>query len=204
MIELHDSSSIGETFEAAVRGYGPLPFLLAPANPSRHYDPAGRQLTYDQTAQAVQGLIETYARAGYGLGHRVALLLENRLEHFLHKLALNTLGVCCVPLNPDHRPAEMAYVIEHSEVDLVVVAGLQASLLQQALALSAHRAPVVRMEEAAQQVPPVARRACGGRPRGRTSPACCTPRAPPGDPRAACCRTATSWLPAPGTRSAAG
>ena len=50
----------------------------------------------------------------------VALLMENRPEHFVHKLAMNALGVCCVPLNPDHRPAEMAYVIGHARLDLVI------------------------------------------------------------------------------------
>ena len=27
----------------------------------------------------------------------------------LHKLALNALGVCCVPVNPDYRPRELTY-----------------------------------------------------------------------------------------------
>jgi acyl-CoA synthetase (AMP-forming)/AMP-acid ligase II len=30
-------------------------------------------------------------------------LLENRPEYVLHKLALNSIGVCCVPINPDYR-----------------------------------------------------------------------------------------------------
>ena len=51
-----------------------------------------------------------------------SLLLENRPEHLLHKLAMNALGICCVPLNADHRPREMAYVLHHAKVDLVVVA----------------------------------------------------------------------------------
>jgi len=37
--------------------------------------------------------------------HRAAMLLDNRPEHFLHKLALNALGICCVPVNPDYAPA---------------------------------------------------------------------------------------------------
>ena len=37
----------------------------------------------------VAELSEAYASAGYGLGHRVATLLENRPEHVLHTLALN-------------------------------------------------------------------------------------------------------------------
>ena len=53
----------------------------------------------------------------------VATLLENRPEYILHKLALNSLGACCVPISPDYRAAETAYLIEHSEPDLVVTLG---------------------------------------------------------------------------------
>jgi crotonobetaine/carnitine-CoA ligase len=39
----------------------------------------------------------------------------------LHKLAMNALGICCVPVNPDYRPRELAYLIDHAHVDLAVV-----------------------------------------------------------------------------------
>ena len=61
-----------------------------PANPGRHYAPGGASLTYAEVAAAVDALAQAYARAGYGVGHRIGLLLENRLEHFLHKLAMNS------------------------------------------------------------------------------------------------------------------
>ena len=61
-----------------------------------------------------------FGAAGYGAGHRVATLLENRPEYVLHKLALNTLGVCCVPINPDHRAGEIAYLLDHAKPDLVL------------------------------------------------------------------------------------
>ena len=41
-------------------------------------------------------------RAGYGHGHRVGLLLENRPAFFLHWFALNALGVSLVPINAEH------------------------------------------------------------------------------------------------------
>ena len=63
---------------------------------------------------------EVYALAGYGHGHRVALLLENRPEFFFHYLALNALGVSIVPDQPDYRHDEMLYQMEHSEADLAV------------------------------------------------------------------------------------
>ena len=48
-------------------------------------------------------------------GHRVALLLENRPQFFFHYLALNGLGAGIVPINPDYRHDEVAYLLEHSE-----------------------------------------------------------------------------------------
>ena len=145
MIEISETSTIPEVFFAAAKAYPQQPFLAVPANPARAYAPAGQSLSYAQAADAVQDLIHAYREAGFGVGHRVGLLLENRLEHFLHKLAMNALGVCCVPLNPDHRPPEMAYVIDHAKLDLVVVVEPMASLLQHALAASVHQAAVVHL-----------------------------------------------------------
>ena len=42
-------------------------------------------------------------RAGYGLGHRVAILFAQRPEFFFHYYALNALGCSVVPINPDYR-----------------------------------------------------------------------------------------------------
>ena len=71
-------------------------------------------------AERVERLRAAYADAGYGAGHRVALLLENRPVFFEHCLALNALGVGIVPINPDYRHDEMAYQMAHSRADLAV------------------------------------------------------------------------------------
>lgn len=121
MLTPHESATIGGVLREAAAAFGDSPLLVAPPNPTRAYNPEGHTITYAQAAQAVQGLMERYRAAGYGLGHRVALLLENRLEHMLHKLAMNALGICCVPVNPDYRPRELAYLIDHARIDLAVV-----------------------------------------------------------------------------------
>lgn len=92
--------------------------------------------TYAEALASVEALARRYRDAGYGPGHRVALLLENRPQHFFHWLALNALGAVAVPLNPDLQPEEAAYQLAHSESVLVValpermaaVAGVAASL----------------------------------------------------------------------------
>lgn len=121
MLTPHESATIGDVLREAAATFGDRPLLVAPSNAARPYDPEGRAITYAQAAQGVQGLMNCYRAAGYGRGHRIALLLENRLEHMLHKLAMNALGICCVPVNPDYRPRELAYLIDHAHVDLAVV-----------------------------------------------------------------------------------
>src|SRR5207244_1018568 len=95
-------------------------FLVVPPAPGRAYHPDGVELTYARTRAEVVRMRELYAAAGYGHGHRVALLLENRPEFFFHYLALNSLGCGIVPINPDYPHAEMLYQMDHSEADLAV------------------------------------------------------------------------------------
>ncbi len=114
-------STVFEAFARTAKEAPDLAFLCAPPAAERAYHPEGAEFTYVQTRDAVHALIERYAAGGYGHGHRVALLLENRPEFFFHYLALNALGCSLVPVNPDHRHDELLYQMEHSEADLAVV-----------------------------------------------------------------------------------
>ena len=77
-------------------------------------------LTYGEAAAEVDALARRYADAGYGVGHRVGLMLGNRPAAFLHWFALNGLGASVVPLSLDLRPAEMDYLVSHSGISLAV------------------------------------------------------------------------------------
>lgn len=101
----------------------------------RNYLPGGVEYTYAQTRALVGELASRYRAAGYGAGHRVAVLLENRPEHLLHFLALNSLGVSMAPVNPDYRADEMRYLFEHAEVVLVVALPGRMEQAQRALDL---------------------------------------------------------------------
>src|SRR5204862_180304 len=118
-------------------------FLCAPPAAGRAYQPDGIELTYAQTRDAVLTLRDRYAGAGYGHGHRVALLLENRPEFFFHYLALNALGCSIVPINPDYRHDEMLYQMEHSEADLAVSIAARVSDLEAVARERAKPLPVV-------------------------------------------------------------
>jgi len=112
--------TIGDAFRRTVDRFPDNDFLAVPSSKGRGYHEAGFALTYGAASRAVDSLVERYREAGYGLGDRIALALDNRPEHVLHRLALNTLGVSCVPINPDYRAAELAYLLDHSEASLVV------------------------------------------------------------------------------------
>src|SRR6058998_1905878 len=113
--------TVYEAFAATANAAPEHAFLCAPPAPNRAYHPDGVEYTYAQVRAEVERLRGDYAAAGYGHGHRVALLLENRPEFFFHYLALNALGCGIVPVNPDYRRDELLYQMEHSLADLAVV-----------------------------------------------------------------------------------
>src|SRR5499426_4136264 len=128
-------------------------FLCAPPAAGRAYHAKGVEFTYGQTREATLALREIYAAAGYGHGHRVALLLENRPEFFFHYLALNALGVGIVPINPDYRHDEMLYQMEHSEADLAVVVGSRVADLERVARDRDKPLPVVSSEQLSSRLP---------------------------------------------------
>ena len=85
--------------------------------------------SWGEVAGEVERLRGLYEKAGYGHGHRVGLLLENRPAFFTHWLALNALGVSIVPIHADMRAAEWMFLISHSEMSLAVaLPGREAAL----------------------------------------------------------------------------
>ncbi|WP_180899828.1 AMP-binding protein [Martelella soudanensis] len=103
--------------------------LLAPASAGLAYAPQGFRITYGEMRDTVEALRKRFGDAGYGVGHRVGLLLENRPEFFSHWLALNALGISIVPINPDLRPGELDYQLDMADVDLIVTHSKQAATL---------------------------------------------------------------------------
>jgi acyl-CoA synthetase (AMP-forming)/AMP-acid ligase II len=108
-------TTVFQAFERTAAAHGAKPFFEFPHQKTR--------LTYTQALERISAVAARYRARGYAPGHRVALLLETRPEFLLHFLALNSLGVSVVPLNPDYRPAELEYLLGHSEPSAVVDAG---------------------------------------------------------------------------------
>jgi len=84
------------------------------------YGIAPGEITYADLLAQADDLAGRLAQAGYERGQRVMLLLENRPAYFIWWLALNRLGLSVVPVNPDLRHGELAYMIGHAEPVLCV------------------------------------------------------------------------------------
>jgi crotonobetaine/carnitine-CoA ligase len=166
--EILDTTTIAAVFASTVAAHPDCAFLAVPASATRGYLPAGFEISYADAGRRVAQLSAAYAEAGYGLGHRVATLLENRPEYILHKLALNALGICVVPINPDYRAGEIAYLLGHSKPDLVLALGSREAQVREALAQSAHRPPVVLSERFPSGLPKARRASAGTAPRPDT------------------------------------
>jgi acyl-CoA synthetase (AMP-forming)/AMP-acid ligase II len=114
------TASVVAAFEAAAHAWPGRPFLHVTAETAQRYRIAAGDLTYGHAAAQVEAIARRYRAAGYGLGHRVGLMLENRPAAFLHWFALNSLGASVVPLSPDLRPAELAFQVHHSGMSLAI------------------------------------------------------------------------------------
>lgn len=156
MISISDETTIGEAFRAAVGVFASRPFLATPTGAHRAYHRAGYAIDFAEAGHQVEAMAAAFRAAGYGHGHRVAMLLDNRPEHFLVKLALNMIGATCVPVNPDYRPGEIAYLLEHSEADLALVAPERRDQLEAGMAASSHTAPIALFDDLG-SLAPVAR-----------------------------------------------
>tara|TARA_R110002110_G_scaffold406421_1_gene626547 strand:+ start:396941 stop:398563 length:1623 start_codon:yes stop_codon:yes gene_type:complete len=112
--------TVYNTFCASAAQYPDHDFLHIPAEAARHYAQHSIELTYRQAAEQVENLRTIYAAAGFGCGHRVALMLQNRPDFLAHWFALNALGCSVVPINDEMAADEQAYIIDHSEACLLV------------------------------------------------------------------------------------
>lgn len=95
-------------------------FLFVDAVTAQVYGIDDKPISWSQAAAEVERLRDAYARAGYGHGHRVGLLLENRPAFLFHWFALNAVGASVVPINAEMRAAELEYLVGHSEILLAV------------------------------------------------------------------------------------
>ncbi len=113
-------ATVYSEFYNAASAYSDNLFLHVPKQATAAYRDGPVELTYHEALDQISVHSARYAGAGYGPGQRIALVLENRAEFFLHFLALNRLGVSIVPVNPEFPGDSIAHIISHSDSCLVV------------------------------------------------------------------------------------
>ena len=130
--------TVASVLEDAAQRHGEKPFLRITRDTAERSGIQAGDLSYAEAWERTRALIGDFSCLVDHAPQRVALLLENRPEMFLHWLALNALGISAAPLNPAWRSAELAYALAHSEARLVIalpesVAGLRAVARQEGL-----------------------------------------------------------------------
>ena len=141
-------STVYAEFKRVAARRGDAPFIHVEPVTAAAYGIEPGPRTWREVAREVERLRTAYANAGYGPGHRVGLLLENRPAFFTHWLALNALGISIVPIHEDMRSAEWGYVISHSEMVLAVVQPGRESGLREAASSAGALLDTIRPEVA--------------------------------------------------------
>ncbi len=113
-------NTVHDVFAATAARAPQAEFLFTETVTAKAYGIPAGAVRWGEAAAEVRRLCAAYDHAGWGHGHRVGLLLENRPAFLLHWLALNALGVSVVPINAEMRSAELTYLIGHSEIGLAV------------------------------------------------------------------------------------
>lgn len=166
-----DYGTLYQTFRRTVARWGDRPAYAVPPMSGRAYHPDGKEYTWRETSERAEALRERYAAAGYGLGHRVAILFHQRPEFLFHYYALNSLGCSVVPVNPDYRHEEIAYLIGHSESCLALAINDRLDDMRTAARTLAGRVPVISFDDPPDSLPEARTTAAAGQPDGGTEAA---------------------------------
>ncbi|MEJ8856565.1 AMP-binding protein [Variovorax robiniae] len=127
-------TTVYDVFRATAARTPDADFLFTESVTAAAYGIDAGAIRWGTAAAEVERLRAAYRGAGWGHGHRVGLLLENRPAFLFHWFALNALGVSVVPINAEMRSAELTYLIGHSEIGLAVTLPERAEDLRSAAA----------------------------------------------------------------------
>lgn len=144
-----------------------------PEHPAVHH--RGRDVSYAQLAELVDGFARRLTHEGVASGDRVALLLANSIDYVVAYLGTWQAGGIVVGLNPESTSAELAATLGDCQPVAVVVEPKAQARLVRALDLEASPRVVYstgdKPTEAAQPVPVASfAEACAGLPGDCTRP----------------------------------
>lgn len=137
------TKSVYSRFVETAERRGDAPFLHVLEETAGIYGIPAGDVSYAEMKRRVEDWRKRFADAGYGAGHRVGLLLQNRPVFLEIWLALNALGASVVPINPDLRLAELEYLAEHSEMILAIALPERQAEMKAAIANAGLPVPVL-------------------------------------------------------------
>ncbi|HEU4389275.1 MAG TPA: AMP-binding protein, partial [Blastocatellia bacterium] len=104
--------NIRELLELRVESSPDRPFVYSEAD--------GRILSYSDLDRLVNRTANLLLSKGATKGDRISLFLSNRVEYFVFYLACFKIGAWAGPVNALLKPAEVRYVVDHSQAALAV------------------------------------------------------------------------------------
>lgn len=162
-LDVSKLATVAEAFEIMAERHPRNDCICLPAMAGRGYHPDGIVWSYAEISALARALRETYAAAGYGHGHRVALMFDNRPTFVVHWLALNALGIGVVPINQDSTHYEIAGLLTRSRALLAVVLPDRETLFRRALD-EMDRKPLLVADEWPKSLPAATEAHDGGHP----------------------------------------
>ena len=111
------------------------------------------KISYLEAFSRVEIYEKKLIEAGYGFGERVALLLGNKIDHYLIKLAANNLGISVVPINPDLSPHEILYILNDSEAILTFTDQIHLSVMKSVNKITLNSIKICNIDENPQSLP---------------------------------------------------
>ncbi|MEM7270983.1 MAG: AMP-binding protein [Pseudomonadota bacterium] len=138
-----DGLTIGQAFGAVAARWPDRPFLIAAATRETPL----RTLTYADAELRIAQVANDLSAAGYGPGARVAVLMGTSPEYYIVKLALARIGASCVPVNPDYRPGEIAYLLDDSRAVLAITDPSRIDQMSLGVAEAGASPPVILFDE---------------------------------------------------------
>ena len=143
------NKTIGAIFNEAVNLWPNEIFFISPKT---NESPIVK-ISYLEAFSRVNTYEKKLVEAGYGFGERVALLLGNKVDHYLIKLAANSLGISVVPINPDLSPNEILYILDDSQTILTFTDQIHLSLIKSVNKITLNAIKICNIDENPQSFP---------------------------------------------------
>lgn len=123
-----------------------------------------QSLDYAALEQAVAAAANGLLACGVGTGERVAIYLPKQPETVFGIFGAAAAGACFVPVNPLLKPRQVAYILAHCNVKVLITSGQRLKLLAEVLADCPDLHTIVVSEEQPPELPPEIRQTVVGYP----------------------------------------